>query len=80
MFFLQLPATLPLVKRLASAKGKEIAGSSTSSGKVGASKNGCNFRDMPGGYIGKMLVYKSGAVKLKLGDTLHDVSYTAFIF
>lgn len=29
---------------------------------------------MPGGYMGKMLVYKSGAVKLKLGETLFDVS------
>lgn len=28
----------------------------------------------PPGFLGKMLVYKSGAVKLKLGDILYDVS------
>lgn len=66
MFVLKLPGPLPLLKRSASAKGKEIFGR--------GSKKGCNFEDLPGGYMGKMLVYKSGAVKLKLGDTLFDVS------
>lgn len=30
--------------------------------------------------MGKMLVYKSGAVKFKLGDTLFDVSTPRFSF
>ncbi|KAK9292575.1 hypothetical protein L1049_020549 [Liquidambar formosana] len=58
-----------------SAKGKEKAGSSPISlGSVGASKKGCSFKELSGGYMGKMLVYKSGAIKLKLGETLYDVS------
>ncbi|KAK1399669.1 DNA-directed RNA polymerase III subunit rpc4-like [Heracleum sosnowskyi] len=32
------------------------------------------LEDLPAGYMGKMLVYKSGAIKLKLGDILYDVS------
>merc|ERR1712137_219278 len=31
-------------------------------------------RDMPSGYIGKLLVYRSGKVKMKLGNILFDVS------
>ncbi|XP_015877810.3 uncharacterized protein LOC107414218 [Ziziphus jujuba] len=74
MFFFQLPATLPMVKQSASSKGKEKVGSSTSSGSVGASSKGSKLEELHGGCMGKMLVYKSGAVKLKLGDTLFDVS------
>ena len=33
--------------------------------------------EIPPGLIGKMIVYKSGKVKLKIGNTLYDVS-TAF--
>ena len=31
-------------------------------------------RDLPSGYIGKLLVYRSGKVKMKLGNILFDVS------
>lgn len=34
----------------------------------------CSLEDLSEGKLGKMLVYKSGAVKLKLGDVLFDVS------
>ncbi|KAF5732284.1 DNA binding protein putative isoform 2 [Tripterygium wilfordii] len=71
MFFFQLPAKLPFVKRLASAKGKEKA---ESSGRKGAPVTRCSLEELPEGYMGKMLVYKSGAIKLKLGDCLYDVS------
>lgn len=37
---------------------------------------GTSLEELPEGYMGKMLVYKSGAVKLKLGDILYDVSKT----
>ncbi|XP_054812439.1 uncharacterized protein LOC129313405 isoform X2 [Prosopis cineraria] len=68
MLLFQLPA-LPLVKQLASGKGKEKVGTSE------ASMKGCNnLEELSGGYMGKMLVYKSGAVKLKLGENLFDVS------
>lgn len=69
MLFVQLPANLPLTKRSASAKGKDGL-----SGR-GFSEKGCSLEELSGGgFMGKMLVYKSGAIKLKLGDTLYDVS------
>ncbi|KAI3704935.1 hypothetical protein L1987_75164 [Smallanthus sonchifolius] len=40
---------------------------------VGSSSS-FGLKDLPNGCIGKMLVYKSGAIKLKLGDTVFDVS------
>ncbi|KAK2653481.1 hypothetical protein Ddye_013337 [Dipteronia dyeriana] len=74
MMLFQFPANLPLNKRPASIKGKEkVESSLTSSGGVGAPmKAGLN--GLSGGYMGKLLIYQSGAVKLKLGDTLYDVS------
>lgn len=36
--------------------------------------HGCKLKDLPGGLMGKILVYKSGKVKMKLGDALFDVS------
>ena len=70
MLFFQLPA-LPLVKQPVSKKGKEKVGTKTASGGF---MKGCSLEELSGGYMGKMLVYKSGAIKLKLGETLYDVS------
>ncbi|XP_061369038.1 uncharacterized protein LOC133311921 isoform X2 [Gastrolobium bilobum] len=67
---LLLPA-LPLVKQSVSIKGKEKIGTSTVSRDP---TNRSNMEDLPSGYMGKMLVFKSGAIKLKLGETLFDVS------
>lgn len=65
MLFFKLPVVLPFIK------GEEKSGTS----KVAANtKKGTNLLELPGGYMGKMLVYKSGAVKIKLGETLFDVS------
>lgn len=77
MLLFQLPPTLPLVKRSASVKGKEKVGFSTSSNGTGAPAKGSRLEALSSGYVGKMLVYKSGAVKLKLGDVLYDVSHGA---
>lgn len=74
MLFLQLPASLPFVKRSASVKGKEMAGRLKPFKGVGLSENGCSLEELPPGFMGKMLVYKSGSIKLKLGDILYDVS------
>lgn len=57
-----------------SAKGKEMVENSASKGVVGSSKKGCSLEELTKGHMGKMLVYKSGAIKLKLGETLYDVS------
>jgi len=68
MFLFQLPKSLPLprrssniVERKGKATGKEV-------------KEGSNLQQLPQGYLGKMLVYKSGKVKMKLGDVMFDVS------
>lgn len=68
MFLFQLPKSLPLprtspsvVERKGRAGGKEV-------------KEGSNLQQLPQGYLGKMLVYKSGKIKMKLGDVTFDVS------
>ncbi|KAK7258223.1 hypothetical protein RIF29_32776 [Crotalaria pallida] len=70
MFLFQLPP-MPLVKQSVIKKGKEKEGASRISGE---STKGSPWKELPGGYMGKMLVYKSGAVKLKLGESMFDVS------
>jgi len=76
MFFFKLPASLPFLKRSTSRKGKEKVETHTSLDGGGVSNKGCGLEELPDGYMGKMLVYKSGAIKLKLGDALYDVSQT----
>ncbi|XP_062225481.1 uncharacterized protein LOC133924110 isoform X2 [Phragmites australis] len=39
-----------------------------------SSFRGSKLKELPGGFMGKILVYKSGNVKMKIGDTLYDVS------
>ncbi|KAK7312088.1 hypothetical protein VNO77_35661 [Canavalia gladiata] len=74
MLFFKLP-NLPLVKQSVSNKGKEKIGTSTVSGEPTKSKGSSTLEELSkGGCMGKMLVYKSGAIKLKLGETLFDVS------
>ncbi|RZC49491.1 hypothetical protein C5167_017917 [Papaver somniferum] len=74
LIFLQLPASLPLTKRSAAAESNETANNSKSSRPVGRPGRGCSLEELPPGFVGKILVYKSGKVKLKIGDTLYDVS------
>ncbi|KAJ0969358.1 hypothetical protein J5N97_022235 [Dioscorea zingiberensis] len=61
MLFFQLPSSLPQEKKPASRK--EVGG-----------RNCCILQEIPPGFMGKMLVYRSGIVKMKLGDVLFDVS------
>ncbi|XP_031380631.1 uncharacterized protein LOC116195525 isoform X1 [Punica granatum] len=75
MFFFQLPPKLPMVKRSASVKGKARSdSSSSSSSKANSCTGDCNLESLSEGYMGKLLVYKSGKIKLKLGEILYDVS------
>ncbi|KAJ8767292.1 hypothetical protein K2173_017336 [Erythroxylum novogranatense] len=74
MFFLQLPPTLPMTKRSATADGQLSSESTRLSGSAHAMEKTCRLDNLTAGLMGKMLVYKSGAVKLKLGETLYDVS------
>lgn len=75
MFLFQMPAKLPHIKRSPSAKGKEKVGSSKPSEHKSGLNNFSSVKELSAGHIGKMLVYKSGAVKLKIGDVLYDVSF-----
>lgn len=92
LIFFQLPPTLPVMKRSASAKGKEKEGTSAaldqiqrvpvasaaggkgSSVRVATSQRLRSLEELPAGKMGKLVVYKSGALQLKLGDVLYDVS------
>ncbi|KAM0925937.1 hypothetical protein ACQ4PT_003818 [Festuca glaucescens] len=68
MFLFQLPKSLPLLRTstaVVERNGRSI---------VKEVKEGYSLNDLPGGYMGKMLVYKSGKVKMKLGDALFDVN------
>uniref|UniRef100_A0A1D1Y243 DNA-directed RNA polymerase III subunit RPC4 n=1 Tax=Anthurium amnicola TaxID=1678845 RepID=A0A1D1Y243_9ARAE len=73
MFFFQLPASLPVAKRSDAAadaeKGKEIDG-----GKGGDPEKRCSLEDLPAGLMGKIVVYRSGIIKMKLGDAFFDVT------
>nr|DAD46513.1 TPA_asm: hypothetical protein HUJ06_016450 [Nelumbo nucifera] len=74
MIFLQLPSSLPLVKRSATTNNDGTnSGLKQFRGGVSSEKP-CKLEELPVGFMGKMLVYESGAIKLKLGDTLYDVS------
>ncbi|KAM0863610.1 hypothetical protein ACQ4PT_044486 [Festuca glaucescens] len=39
-----------------------------------SSFQGSKIKDLPGGLMGKILIYKSSKVKMKIGDALFDVS------
>ncbi|XP_039156068.1 uncharacterized protein LOC120287358 [Eucalyptus grandis] len=67
-----------MAKRLTTAEGNETTERSTSSNVLGSLEKSCSLDELPAGLMGKMLVYRSGAVKLKLGDTLYDVSVLGF--
>ncbi|GMH13754.1 hypothetical protein Nepgr_015595 [Nepenthes gracilis] len=74
MLFVQLPMTMPMVKQSVAAAGQETANNAmppSGSGPVGKTYS---LNELPAGLMGKMMVYRSGKVKLKLGDTLYDVT------
>lgn len=78
IIFFQLPANLPLPQRPARGKGIAKAECSTPLRKLGVQKAGLD--ELSGGYMGKLLVYKSGKVMLKLGTTHFDVSIYTYIY
>ncbi|KAI5069452.1 hypothetical protein GOP47_0015753 [Adiantum capillus-veneris] len=72
--FFQLPSLLPLAKPNvgAPAKGSEnsnLKGASRNSTRPDYSGPSTWLEDLPPGQMGKLLVYRSGAVKLQLGGT-----------
>ncbi|RYR69371.1 hypothetical protein Ahy_A03g015924 [Arachis hypogaea] len=73
MILFKFPPVLPFEKPTGSRKGKEKVGTSTASKEPGK-KEGTPLEGLPTGHVGKMMIYNSGAVKLKLGENLFDVS------
>ena len=80
MIFIQLPTMMPLPKHSAKIESGETASSSKPLKPTGPSSKACSLKELPSGFMGKMLVYKSGAVKLKLGDHLYNVSIRSCYF
>ncbi|KAI5398256.1 uncharacterized protein LOC127093092 [Lathyrus oleraceus] len=62
--FMRLPPVFPMIKK----PDADVKVNSKRPAKL------FKFDEMPPGLIGKMIVYKSGKVKLKIGNTLYDVS------
>lgn len=75
MYFFKFPTYLPMEKPSAtSARGKEKVESGSGLMNVDKEKKECcTLADLPAGSIGKLLVYKSGAVKMKMGDVIFKV-------
>nr|CAB3484358.1 unnamed protein product [Digitaria exilis] len=74
LLFVQLPASLPLPMQPESVAEPTKGSEGRREGVRTPSHIGSKLRELPGGYMGKILVYKSGKVKMKIGDTLFDVS------
>ncbi|KAI3519573.1 hypothetical protein L1887_08783 [Cichorium endivia] len=77
MILFKFPQKLPLDKQTkpvpVNAKGKEKVNSSSFKERDPSNRSS-DLNELPNGHVGKMLVYKSGAIKFKLGDVLFDVS------
>lgn len=69
MLYLQLPSMLPAIEQSADSENNP----SSSKGPGNNSQKLGTLGSLPAGLIGKMLVHKNGAVKLKIGDALYDV-------
>uniref|UniRef100_A0ACD5Y8E6 Uncharacterized protein n=1 Tax=Avena sativa TaxID=4498 RepID=A0ACD5Y8E6_AVESA len=85
LLFFQLPSSLPLPKQTQSveetntgseenAEPANVRPNVTREHRRPSSLPGSKVKDLPGGHMGKILVYKSGKVKMKMGDALFDVS------
>lgn len=74
IFFLQLPPMVPVTKQSSTVEGMGAANSSEQSKGSEPRQKTCSMNELPSGFMGKLLVYRSGAVKLKLGDIIYDVS------
>lgn len=74
MFLINLPPNLPMVKQSATSGGQDVNVNTRPPRGPKEVEELYKLNDLPSGFMGKMLVYRSGAIKLKLGDTIYDVS------
>ncbi|PAN37859.1 hypothetical protein PAHAL_7G128400 [Panicum hallii] len=66
LLLVQLPCSLPLPMQPQSVSEPNKGSKET--------REGMKLKELPAGYMGKILVYRSGKVKMKIGDILFDVS------
>jgi len=78
LLFFQFPKTLPLPRQAYADADTNMNMNTKSMGdnrkRQLDSIHGCALKELPGGFKGKLLVFKSGKVKMRLGDLLFDVS------
>lgn len=74
MFLINLPPTWPVTKQSTTSGDQDVNVNSKPPRGSKEVEEIYKLNELPSGFMGKMLVYKSGAIKLKLGDTLYDVS------
>jgi len=78
LLFFQFPKTLPLPRQAYADADTNMNMNTKSMGdnrkRQLDSIHGCALKELPGGFMGKLLVFKSGKVKMRLGDLLFDVS------
>ncbi|KAL9677031.1 hypothetical protein QQ045_005257 [Rhodiola kirilowii] len=70
--FLQMPIIMPVKRQTGTTE--EANDGSKPQRPLHPRQNLCRFNELPAGHMGKMLVYKNGDVKFKLGDVLFNVS------
>ncbi|CAL4887664.1 unnamed protein product [Urochloa decumbens] len=80
LVFFQFPTTLPL-PRQADRVAETETDTDVNAKSMGDNRkrrldsiHDCGLKELPSGLMGKILVYKSGKVKMTLGDVLFDVS------
>ncbi|WVZ85989.1 hypothetical protein U9M48_032841 [Paspalum notatum var. saurae] len=72
LLFFQLPSSLPLPMQPQSVAEPNKGSEERREGTRLTSRHGSNLNELPKGYLGKILVYKSGKVKMKIGEALFD--------
>lgn len=80
VFFLQLPPMVPMIKQSSTVENMGSGNVSEQNSASQTRQKTCSMNELPSGSMGKLLVYRSGAVKLKLGDIIYDVSLFIYLF
>ncbi|WVZ75247.1 hypothetical protein U9M48_023321 [Paspalum notatum var. saurae] len=84
LLFFQFPTSLPLPRQadpFAETETETDTDEDVNEKSMGGNRKrrivsirGCGLKELPGGHMGKIRVYKSGKVKMTLGDVPFDVS------
>jgi DNA-directed RNA polymerase III subunit RPC4 len=69
-----MPSPLPLPQQPQSDAEPDKDTKERRQGTMPSSVQGTKLKDLPGALMGKILVYASGKVKMKIGDALYNVS------